>query len=542
MEQDLSTGDVFVLDGKRLTVRFIGNTSLVARTEEGSSLDLEFPVLHAASQAGKLVLPPRLINPRVKSRFYSASPAAISRALRYAEVLQKIDSGLELEAEEQYSASTIRRWRRKVREGLTKGFSPVESLIDEIDQRGFHGPHIDPTLSKELDERIIKGLKDSLNKAKLTIYGKIEKEWEEAGRKMVVKSSFYERAKKLESPSTVRSSQGHKAAHQIEPAHWILDSKTPVHGEHAMCWLHMDSTLADVEVRSSISGAILGRPWLTLAICGFTRRVMGFHLSFRPPSYVSSMMTLADVIRRSGRLPDAVIHDWGSEFKAKDFKECLAALFIERFVRPKAAPRFGAVIERMFGITTQQLLANIAGNTKARKQVRMLSPSADPSTHSGLWLLDLYLGLENFFFGIYNPKKHPATLMSPDAKFDASAVEHGARLHRIRRLEDILPLILPFARGSTRILDSARGLFVNYRHYSNPLLADRALHDQSFLVKPVPFDPGLILTFAKGQWISCRSPIAPEMATAPEVVRRCIYEEWSIEQQLVNAESDTARR
>jgi len=220
----------------------------------------------------------------------------------------------------------------------------------------------------------------------------------------------------------------------------------------------------------------------------------------------------------------------------------LAALFIERFVRPKAAPRFGAVIERMFGIATQQLIANVAGNTKARKHVRMLSPSADPSTHSGLWMLDLYLGLEEYFFDIYNTKKHPTTLLAPDSKFEASFIEHGTRLHRIRRLEDILPLIMPYARGSARVLDSARGLFVNYRHYSNPLLTDRALHGKPFIVRPVPFDPGLILAFVNGQWINCRSPLAPEMASAPEVVRRCIYEEWSIEQQLVNAESDIARR
>lgn len=542
VEQDLSAGDIFVLDGRRLTVRFIGNTSLIARAEDGSSITLNQEDLHEASRAGKLILPQRFTGPRMKSRFYTASPAALGRALHYAQVLQKLDQNDDLLAEDQYSAATIRRWRKKVREGLAKGFSPVESLIDEIDQRGFHGPHIDRTLSKDLDKGILEGLQDRLNKSKLTIYGDIEKAWKSAGRKMVAKSSFYERVKVLESPATVRSSQGHKVAYQIEPAHWILDRETPVHGEHAMAWLHLDSTLADVEIRSSLSGAILGRPWLTLAICGFTRRVMGFHLSFRPPSYVSSMMTLADVIRRTGRLPDAIIHDWGSEFKAKDFKECLMALFIERFVRPKSAPRFGSVIERMFGIATQQLIANIAGNTKARKNVRMLSPRADPSMHSGLWLLDLYLGLEEYCFGQYNSRKHPATLLSPDAKFDASLIEHGTRLHRLRRLEDVLPLILPNARGSVRALDSARGLFVNYRHYSNQLLTDRAMHGKSFLVKPCPFDPGLILAFAKGQWINCRNPLAPEMAMAPEIVRRCIYEEWSIEQQLVDAESDASRR
>ena len=401
---------------------------------------------------------------------------------------------------------------------------------------------IDPVLAKKLDADILEALKSKLKKSKLAIFGDIEKAWEAVGLMMVAKSTFYEHVKKVESPETVRASAGHKAAHQVEPAFWILDERTPIHAEHAIAWLHIDSTLLDIEVRSSLSGAILGRPWLTLAICAATRRVMGFHLSFRPPSYVSSMMVLADVIRRTGRLPDAVIHDWGSEFKAKDFKECLAALFIERFVRPKGSPRFGSVIERMFGITTRQLVDNVAGNTKARKNVRTLSPGADPSWHSGLWLLDLYLGLEDFFFGIYNRKKHPTTLQAPDDAFETSLIMQGRRLHRLRRLDEILPIISPTACGQTRVLDPARGLYVNYRHYSNPALASYEHADKNLIVKPIPFDPGSILTFFRGNWISCRTPLTPEVANSPEIVRRCLYEEWSIEQQLVATSSDEARR
>ncbi len=479
----------------------------------------------------------------VASRFYSASPAALGRAIRHAEILQKIDRHESLLPEEKYASSTIRRWHKKVREGLALGLSPVESLIDEVARRGYHGPHIDPALSIRLDTDISAALKDKKAPTKITIYGDIEKAWGEAQLKMVSKSTFYERVKLLESPATIRASRGHKAAYQLEPAHWILDGSTPVHAERAMQWLHIDSTLLDVELRSSLSGEVLGRPWLTLAICGYCRRVMGFHLSFRPPSYFSSMGVLADVIQRCGRLPDAVIHDWGSEFKKKEFKECLSALFIERFVRPKSAPRFGAVIERMFGIATQRLIANLAGNTKARKNVRALSPNADPTTHSGLWLIDIFVGLEEFFFSsTYNGKKHPSTLLTPDAMYEASFIQHGARLHRLKSLNAILPLISPYARGSARYLDSARGLHVNYRPYSHPVLADRARNGQSILVKLPPFDPTEILAFVDGQWITCRTPGDAFINMASPLVKRCMNEEWSIEQHLVQADSDSARR
>ncbi len=373
-EQDIKAGDIFLLDGRRLTVRFVGNTSVFARAEDGTTTDIEFKDLYAASIANKLVLP-NTHRKAVASRFYSASPAALGRGHPPCRNTSKIDRHESLLPEEKYASSTIRRWHKKVREGLALGLSPVESLIDEVARRGYHGPHIDPALSIRLDTDISAALKDKKAPTKITIYGDIEKAWGEAQLKMVSKSTFYERVKLLESPATIRASRGHKAAYQLEPAHWILDGSTPVHAERAMQWLHIDSTLLDVELRSSLSGEVLGRPWLTLAICGYCRRVMGFHLSFRPPSYFSSMGVLADVIQRCGRLPDAVIHDWGSEFKKKEFKECLSALFIERFVRPKSAPRFGAVIERMFGIATQRLIANLAGNTKASQKRTRFHPT-----------------------------------------------------------------------------------------------------------------------------------------------------------------------
>lgn len=541
-ERDLQAGDVLTVDGKRLTVTFVGLTGILARDTEGKSTSLSFSDLQAALLRGCVLLPSSLGKAASPSRLWSASPAALNRAIAHAEVLRKIESGERLALEEQYSSATIRRWKKKVDDGKAKGWSDVESLIDDVDRRGFHGPHINADLSEELDRDIRAGLEDPLCKNGLAIYSSIEAKWRVKGWLMVAKSTFYQHVKKVKSPKQVQASQGHKAAHQITPAFWTLNYNTPPHGEHALSWVHIDSTLLDIEVRSSLSGQVLGRPWLTIAVCAFTRRVVGFYLSFRPPSYVSTMMVLADIIRRTGRAPDGLVHDWGSEFKAKDFKDCCAVLNIENVSRPKGSPRFGTVIERMFGTTTRQLIDNVAGNTKARKNVRSLTPSYDPTKHSGLWLIDLHLGLEEFFFSNYNQRKHPATLESPDARFDASIVTRGARLHRVRKLDDILPVIAPRARGSVRVLDPARGLYVNYRHYSNPALTAYCDRGQSLLVRPVPFDPGIVLTFFKGQWITCRTALLPEVAKAPEVVRRCLFEEWSIEQRLAADDSEDSRR
>jgi putative transposase len=538
---DLRPGDVFLFDGQRLTVTVSGATAVYTVTARGEHLTIDHGVLVSAHRAGKVTLPDRWNADAQSSRFWRAGTANLERAIRRVGVLEKVDAGDDIPLADRYSGSTLRRWRRLIREGEAKGISPVEALIDEGDLRGFHGSHIAEDLSDQINEMITEAISGKLSKSLRTIYFDIKAAVEADGQRMIVKSSFYERTKKLKSVKTVRDSQGHKAAYPITPTYWMLEKATPVHCERAMELVHFDSTLLDVELRSSISGEVLGRPWLSLAVCAHTRRVVGMYLSFKPPSYVSSMMLLADIVKRMGRLPDSIIHDWGSEFKAKDFKYALTALFVTRHVRPKSAPRFGSILERMFGVVTRQVIDNIAGNTKLRKNVRQLSPQADPTVHSGLWLADLYQGLEDYFFNLYDNEKHSTTLHAPRSMFDASFIAHGARPHRLRRYEELLTVLMPTAKGRPRLIDPSRGVYVNYRYYGHPLLANLALGGSTAVVKPLPFDPGSVLVFMKGQWLICRAGMHEDLRGAPEVVRRCLFEEWTLEQRLVEQSHDGSR-
>jgi len=538
---ELRVEDKFLFDGQRLTVTLSGATGTYATTDAGESVTISHELLISAHRAGKVSLPDRLRTNGTDGRFWRTSPANLQRAIRRVEILERVDAGEEVPLSDRYSASTLRRWRQLIREGGAKGLSPVESLIDEGDQRGFRGSHIDESFSTKLNAWIITALKGKLAKSIRTIYFDIKKLAEADGHCMVAKSSFYERVAKLRSISTAQEAQGHKVAYPMTPTYWMLEANTPVHCERAMELVHFDSTLLDVELRSSISGEVLARPWLSIAVCAHTRRVVGMYLSFKPPSYISSMMLLADIVKRTGRLPDAIIHDWGSEFKAKDFKYALTALFIQRHVRPKSAGRFGSILERMFGVVTREFIDNLAGNTKLRKNVRQLSPQSDPTVHSGLWLADIYQGLEDYFFNIYDNRKHSTTLRPPRAMFDASFIAHGVRPHRLRNYDDLLAILMPTAKGRPRLIDPARGIYVNYRYYGHPLLASLSLAGTPAVVKPLPFAPGSVLVFMKGNWLVCRTGLHEDLRNASEVIRRCLFEEWTLEQRIVEASHDNAR-
>lgn len=541
-ESDLKPGEKFLFDGRALTVQMVGSTAYHCMDEIGQYVSLTKKQLLAAIYADLVVLPRRGESEAMASPLWGASLSNFMRAERRMSVLRKLDSGEILDRDEVYSPATVRRWRKAVKEGLAKGISEFESLLDECEDRGFKGTHIDAELSQWLNECITLAISKKINKSLNVSFGDIEKLVSAMGFTMISKSSFYERASALRTVKTIRNAMGQKHAYKVEPSYWMLDQDTPIHGTRALAEVHFDSTLLDIEVRSSLSGDILGRPWLTLALCANTRRVVGMHLSFRPPGYISSMMVLADIVRRFGRLPDCVIHDWGSEFKARAWKFALTALQIERFVRPKSAPRFGAVIERFFGVVTRELLENLAGNTKLRKDVRSLSPGADPSTHSGLWLMDLAYGLEEFFFEIYDTRKHPTTLMKPRDAYDTSIMNHGARLHRLRKLHQLLPILMPTAKGRPRSIDPSRGVWVNYRYYGHPSLTALSLKGMTLMVKPLPHDPTRILGCIEGKWVYLNSNLSERLSRVPESVRMCIYEELQMEHLLVASSHAISKR
>lgn len=305
--EKLRPGDVFLFDGKRLTVSMEGATAIYAVDDSRQHVTIGLELLANALREGKVVLPTPVTISQVASRFVSASPASLQRAIKRTQILELLDKGETIAVVDHYSASTQRRWRRAIREGESQGMSPVESLLDFTEERGFSGSHIDSEFSTILNEWIKTELEDEKNKSANSIFYDLKARAEAAGYKMIASSSYYERVAKIRSVSTIRASQGFKTAYQLEPSFWMLEQNTPVHCERALELVHLDSTLLDIELRSSLSGEVIGRPWLTLAICAAARRVVGVHLSFKPPSYLSTMMVLADIIQRFGRLPDAVI-------------------------------------------------------------------------------------------------------------------------------------------------------------------------------------------------------------------------------------------
>src|SRR5574343_1396397 len=174
----------------------------------------------------------------------------------------------------------------------------------------------------------------------------------------------------------------------------VLYVDTPIHGSRPFQYVHIDHTQLDIELISSRTGKPLGRPWLSLAVDAWSRRIVAMYLTFDPPSYHSVMMVIRDMVRRFERLPEFIVVDNGRDFMSSAFETLLQAMGVHLRFRPAGQPRHGAVLERMFGRAHSEYVHNLSGNTKATKNVRMVTGKHLPVNFAEWTLEATYFGIE----------------------------------------------------------------------------------------------------------------------------------------------------
>ncbi|MHC2518995.1 hypothetical protein [Bradyrhizobium diazoefficiens] len=146
----------------------------------------------------------------------------------------------------------------------------------------------------------------------------------------------------------------------------------------------VDHTPLDILVIDEETLQVVGRPWLTAILDRYSRCIMGFSMSFAPPSWASVMDALRVAVMPKdwvfegfkklgngqsgihnswecyGR-PDRLIMDHGRDFKSLSMEETLNALQIEPdYTKPKK-PWLKGKIERWFRTLEEQIIHTIPG-------------------------------------------------------------------------------------------------------------------------------------------------------------------------------------
>ena len=314
----------------------------------------------------------------------------------------------------------------------------------------------------------------------------------------------------LPGPWQTRRRKGRKAAVASAPTIPVERVMLSKDGLGPCDLVHIDHTQLDLFLRFSTVPAgevILERPWLTLALCAWSRRVLGYYLSFDKPSYMACMMVVRDMVCRVRALPRVVMVDHGSEFKSVAFDQLCAGYVMEKRLRPPSEPRYGAPCERMFGTTNTGFVYLLSGNTQNLRDPRGMSAEVDPRRHA-LWSLPEFTQrLEDFLFSRYDTLPHEALSGStPRQCYESGLTAVGIR--RPRQVEynrKLFLLTLPPAKRGTANVRAGTGIQLDNIVYNAPGLA--RWDGKRVPVRVDPDDAGRVHVPVGGSegWIECRS-------------------------------------
>lgn len=303
-----------------------------------------------------------------------------------------------------------------------------------------------------------------------------------------------------------KARMGRRAAYNHEPFYWELEFTTPRHVERPFEIGHIDHTELDLEYRDPKTGRNLGRAWLTLMLDAYTRRILAYILSFRPPSYRSLMMVMRECVRRHGRLPQTLVVDGGKEFHGTDMELLCARYLIIKKNRRSARGRDGSVLERLFGTVNKEVIYNLEGNTQITKHVRIMTKSFDPKGHA-VWTLERFHQYFSFWaYEIYDTQDHPALGQSPREAFLEGLRTGGKRLSRMIVYDESFILeTLPILRDTGSKVHSGKGVKINNVYYWCDEFRNSRYLKERIVVKYDPFDIGIAYAYVNNKWTLCRS-------------------------------------
>lgn len=506
---DIRVGAHVVYDQQPYTVVMVGANKAVMQSEDGNSVEVAMETLERLAFNQDLVA-------------NSAEPLEPVRLSDFTEAELKIALSRMNSLEQVTSPNRTQRRHLKAR-ALAKltGTDELVALVPRLRHRGNRLPRLDEMQEAAMQDVIREHyLTSKAPNAKHT-HKQLRALCAERGIKTPSYPTLITRIKAITQQAADRARHGNRVAYQNSEFVHVLYADTPVHGSRFLQYVHMDHTELDIELISLKTGKCLGRPWLSLAIDAYTRRIVGMYLSFDPPSYRSNMMLFRDLVRRHRRLPQFIVVDNGADFRSHDFDRFANLMRIHVRYRPAGRPRHGSVMERIFGYAHSEYVHNLAGNTKATKKVRQTTGKFLPSRLAEWCLEYVYYGLEYWAFEYYDTEVHSALGMTPREACERSLANAGQRSHRIVTLtRDFLILTCPtVGRRGERKVDRQRGIKVHSHFlYWCPELRDPKLHGRYVPVRYDPWDASTVYVQINNRWFAahCKALVGHGQMTEKE--------------------------
>ena len=532
----IANGAKFIFEGSELTMVMVTGDSVVCNREDGSTITLTRSWLESAHEKGQVKCPQQ--DQQSSQDLSRYSKEDFQTALRRQALLESESEPTNV------SERTLRRWKARQDIALANGSNEVLALVPDSGSRGNRKPRLSKRQVELMDKVIDEQWLTSAAINYKTCYRKMVVAFSGTGEVPPSYPTLIARVKARETNRDVRTRYGKRIAYQQSTFIDVLHHDSPVHGSRPFQYVHIDHTQLDIEVISSRTGKPLGRPWLSLAVDAWTRRIVAFYLTFDSPSYISVMMTIRDMVRRFNRLPEFIVVDNGSDFLSSAFETFLRAMGTHLRFRPAGQPRHGAVLERMFGRLNTEYIHNLAGNTKATKNVRMVTGSHLPQKLAEWTIGALYYGIQHWACEFYDENVHPALQESPREAFVRGMRENGKRpqTHIQFNRDFLIATCPPVDRTGTRQVHRQRGVKVDQRFYWNDAFDSAQFDGESVQVRYDPWDASSVYVRVKDAWVRAVCRNLHGLGLLTEVEKRALTEEYNRRHgSLSDNERDTKR-
>jgi putative transposase len=534
---EIAEGSRFLFEGQELTMVLVGEESIVSSRQDGTNIELTREWIELAHEKNQITAVKKegTTSGTDVSRY---SQEELQTALRRQAILDSMNS------EAKVSSRTLRRWVARRLVALANGDNAALALVPNNASKGNRTPRLTETQIRRMDEVIDIEWRNSNAINYRTCYRKLVDAFNGTDENAPSYPTLIARIKALQTNRDVRTRHGKRTAYQEHTFIDVLYYDSPVHGSRPFQYVHIDHTELDIELISSRTGKPLGRPWLTLAVDAWSRRVIAFYLTFDTPSYHSVMMVVRDMVRRFNRLPEFIIVDNGRDFMSLAFETFLRVMGTHLRFRPAGQPRHGSVLERMFGRLNTEYIHNLAGNTKATKNVRMVSGSHLPKNLAEWTLRSLYQGLQHWAFEYYEQETHPALDESPRDAFRRGVRENGRRpqRHIVFNRDFLIATCPPVDRSGVRTVNSQRGVKYDHRYYANKSFKASNVAGQSLHVRYDPWDGSSVYVRLKDEWAHaiCRS--LQGIGQLTEVEKRALTAEYKSHFKVPDDDEQHAQR
>jgi putative transposase len=508
----IEPGAPVVWDGRSCTILYQGQTTTTLLTEGRQPVEVSNAHFQALVIQGKLIgrtsSERRGLNVQVRERMMRASTADLAEANRRYAIIQPVLEG-RTPAVTTTPARTVRHWAARYREAAQTLGCGYVGLLPNWQQSGNRRSRLPEAVMTALDEFVEHEYETHKQKRKYEVYGELVNYCKSKGL-MTIPSykTFIAAVNRRPRYQQIQKRAGSRAAYQHEPMRWEISFTLPRHGDRPFEIAHIDHSCLDIELVDSRTGHRVGKPWATFLTDAFSRRILAVYLTFDEPSYRSAMMVLRECVHRHNRLPELLVVDWGPEFRSIYFETLLARYECSKATRPKAKPRFGSVIERLFGTANTSFVHNLAGNTQVMKNVRQVTKSVDPREQA-LWTLGtLYARLRQWAYEVYDTREHPALGQTPEEAFNTGLLQSGLRPNRLIAYDDdFIRFTLPSTpKGSAKVQPNL-GVKIHYLYYwaRGDAFRDSEVEGTQVRVRYDPYDMGHAFACVKGRWVECIS-------------------------------------